>query len=253
MSKPECITIKIINEQDYKDFVKYLISLQDKKYKEFHGSLVLNSKYEMIGIRVPVMRDIAKNIASSNIEEFLKYAQDKYYEEVMIQGLVISHIKDEKIFYKYFKKFISKIDNWAICDSFCSSIKIVRKYEEKYFKEAINLSLNKDEFISRVGLVLILNHFINQNNIHIIYDTLNKIQSDKFYINMAEAWLLCEMYIKFPKSTMEFFKKNNLNKFTQNKAISKVHDSYRVSKEEKELLNAFKNILIKNTKKHIIK
>ena len=42
------------------------------------------------------------------------------------------------------------------------------------------------------------------------------------------------------KKKKEFIKKNNLNKFTQNKAISKIHDSYRVSKEEKESLNAFK-------------
>ena len=57
---------------------------------------------------------------------------------------------------------------------------------------------------------------------------------------MAEAWLLCDMFIKFPNETKNFLKKNNLNKFTQNKAISKIHDSYRVTKEEKELLNNFK-------------
>lgn len=228
------------NRDKYRQFVEYLISIQDLKYKEFHSSLVLNSKYEMIGIRVPIMRDIAKKIAKGNIEEFLEYAQDRYYEEVMIQGLVISHIKDEKEFYKYFREYIKKIDNWALCDSFCSSIKIVKKYEEKYFKEAVKMALNKKEFISRVGLVMILNHFINQNNFDGIFDTLNKIQSDKFYINMAEAWLLCEMYIKFPKETTKFLKKNNLNTFTQNKAISKIHDSYRVSKEEKEILNNYR-------------
>ena len=228
------------NKEKYKQFVKYLKSIQDIKYKEFHSSLVLNSKYEMIGIRVPIMRDIAKKIAKGNIEDFLKYTQDRYYEEVMIQGFVISHIKDEKQFYNYFKEYINKIDNWALCDSFCSSIKIVRKYEEKFFKETIKMALNKEEFISRVGLVMILNHFISQNNLKAIFDTLNKIQSDKFYINMAEAWLLCEMYIKFPKETTKFIKKNNLNKFTQNKAISKIHDSYRVSKEEKELLNKYR-------------
>ena len=240
MSTPKFITVKTWNEDDYKEFVKYLISLQDIKYREFHSSLVLNSKYEMIGIRVPIMRDIAKKIAQGNIEEFLNYANDTYYEEVMIQGLVISHIKDEKQFYKYFKKYINKIDNWALCDSFCSSIKIVRKYEEKYFEEAIKLALNKEEFISRVGLVMILNHFISKDNLGVILDTLDKIQSDKFYINMAEAWLLCEAYIKFPKEIKEFIKNNKLNKFTQNKAISKIHDSYRVSKEEKELLNNYR-------------
>lgn len=228
------------NRETYESFVGYLISIQDVKYKEFHSSLVLNSQYEIIGIRLPIMRDIAKKITKGNIEEFLTYAQDRYYEEVMIQGLVISHIKDEEVFYKYFKKHVNKIDNWALCDSFCSAIKIVRKYEEKYFNEAIKMALNKSEFISRVGLVMLLNHFVNQNNLETIFDTLNKIQSDKFYINMAEAWLVCEIYIKFPKEAKEFIKKNNLNKFTQNKSISKIHDSYRVSKEEKELLNKFR-------------
>lgn len=229
------------DEKSYKDFVESLINIRDEKYKEFHSSLVLNSKYEMIGIRVPTMKKIAKEIAkTTDLEKFFEYAQDKYYEEVMIQGLVISHIKDEKLFYKYFKKHINKIDNWALCDTFCSAIKIIKKYEDKYFKEAINMSLNKKEFISRVGLVIILDHFISRENINTIYETLNKINSDKFYINMAEAWLVCELYIKYSSETKEFIKNNNLNKFTQNKAISKIHDSYRVSAEEKDLLNEYR-------------
>ena len=240
MPTPQFITIKTWNKENYKEFVKYLISLQDVKYKDFHSSLVLNSKYEMIGIRVPIMRDVAKKIAKSNIEEFLECVEDKYYEEVLIQGLVISNIKDEKIFYKYFEKYISKIDNWAICDSFSSSIKIIRKHKEKYFNEAIKMALNKKEFTSRVGLVIILNHFISLDNLKDIFNILNKIQSDKFYINMAEAWLVCEMYIKYPKETKKFIINNNLNKFTQNKVISKIHDSYRVSKEEKELLSKYR-------------
>ena len=228
------------NKVTYKLFLKYLLSLEDNNYKEFHKSIVLNSKYKMIGIRLPIMRDIAKKISKTNIEDFLKYVGNNYYEEVMIEGLVISHIKEENLFYNYFKKYINKIDNWAICDSFCNSVKIVRKYEEKYFKEAINLSLNKEEFISRVGLIIILNHFINEDNIYDIFNLLNKIQSNKFYINMAEAWLICELYIKNPKETIKFIKSNNLNKFTLNKSISKIHDSYRVSKEEKEFLNRYR-------------
>lgn len=235
----QSITFNTWNEDTYKNFIIYLKSLQDTKYKEFHSSLVLNSKYEMIGIRLPIMRDIAKKIAKNNIEDFLKYAQNNYYEEIMIQGLVISHIKEEKQFYKYFKNHIKKIDNWALCDSFCNSIKIVTKYENKYFKEAIKLSLDKREFMSRVGIVMILSHFLSEDKLNDIFNTLNKIQSDKFYVNMAEAWLICEMYIKYPNETRIFLGNNSLNRFTQNKAISKIHDSYRVSKEEKELINKY--------------
>lgn len=91
-------------------------------------------------------------------------------------------------------------------------------------------------------LVLILDYFISQKNLEKIFKVMNEIQSDKFYINMAESWLICEIYIKFPKETEEFLKKNNLNKFTQNKAISKIHDSYRIGKDEKELLNKYRKI-----------
>lgn len=104
----------------------------------------------------------------------------------------------------------------------------------------IKISLSNEEFIARVGLVTILDHFINDENLDSIFDTLNKIKSDKLYINMAEAWLVCELYCKHPKETKEFIKNNNLNKFTQNKAISKIRDSYRVSKGEKEELNGYR-------------
>ena len=57
---------------------------------------------------------------------------------------------------------------------------------------------------------------------------------------MAEAWLVCEMYIKFPNETEIFLKSNNLNKFTQNKAISKIHDSNRISKKEKDKIKVYK-------------
>ncbi len=62
-------------KDNYRKFLEYLISQEDKEYREFHKSLVLNSKYEIIGIRVPNMRKIAKDIAKTNIEEFLKCAR----------------------------------------------------------------------------------------------------------------------------------------------------------------------------------
>lgn len=229
------------DKESYKEFINYLISLQDLKYREFNNSLILNSKYEMIGIRLPIMRNIAKEIAKyTDVEDFLNISENNYYEEIMIQGFVISYIKDEKIFNDYFKEHIKKIDNWSLCDSFCSSIKIVEKFEDKYFKEAVKLSLCEDEFISRTGLVIILNHFVSKENLDEIYDMLNKIESDLFYINMAEAWLICELYIKFPNDTTKFIKNNKLNKFTQNKSISKINDSFRVSKEKKDELKKYR-------------
>ena len=57
---------------------------------------------------------------------------------------------------------------------------------------------------------------------------------------MAEAWLVSFMFVKHRDETLEYMKNNKLNKFTYNKAISKIHDSYRVKKEDKEYLNSLR-------------
>ena len=56
------------------------------------------------------------------------------------------------------------------------------------------------------------------------------------YVKMAAAWAVSVCYVKFPEKTEVFLRKNLLDDFTHNKAIQKIRESYRVSKEEKERL-----------------
>jgi 3-methyladenine DNA glycosylase AlkD len=236
------MNIKEWNEDSYKEYIDYLFSIQDLKYKEFNKSLSLRTKYEMIGIKVPVLRKLAKEISkSTNIYDYLKVCKSKYYEEVLMEGYIISFIKDEKYFNKIFKEYIKKLDDWSLCDQFCDSIDIVEKYPDKYFKYACKLALNKKEFIARVGIVIILEHFIKPTNyLNDIFELLDSIESDQFYVNMAEAWLLSFMFVYHRNETLKYLEKNKLNKFTQNKAISKIHDSFRVSKEDKEYVTTLR-------------
>ena len=229
----------IWTKETYQEYIKYLITIKEDKYKEFHSKLCF-TKYKILGIRLPIIRKISKQISNTNYKDFLKYTKSKYYEEVMIEGLVISAIKDELIFDKYFNKYINKIDNWGICDSFCNSLNLVNKNPSKYFKLCKELSLSKEEFISRVGLIIILNYFIKKEYLTDIFNNLDSIKSDKYYVNMAQAWLICELYIYYPQSTEKYLKNNKLNKFTHNKSISKIRESYRISKETKEYLNTLK-------------
>ena len=58
----------------------------------------------------------------------------------------------------------------------------------------------------------------------------------EYYVNMMNAWIFCECFIKQRDKTMEYLKRHKLNKFTINKGISKCRDSYRVSDIDKEML-----------------
>lgn len=220
--------------QNYDDFINYLKSLQDIEYKKFHEKLT-TTKYEIIGIRVPILRRIAKEIIKTNYKKFLSDVGSTYYEEVFIEGLVIASLPEEDLF-SYLQKFVNKIDNWAICDSFCNSLKFIKKDPDKYFSYFKDCVLSKEEFKIRVGLVILLNYYIQEKYIKDIFDLIDNIKVDKYYVNMAAAWLLAEMYIKYPTITEEYLNITNINDFTFNKTISKICDSYRVSKKEKERL-----------------
>lgn len=227
------------NEQTYKEYKEYLKSIAEEQYKVFQSKICF-TKYEILGIRIPKLRQIAKSISKGDIINFLNINTYQYYEEIFIAGIVITNLKDEKLFNQFFSEFIKHIDNWAICDSFCNSLTIVEKNPEKYFKLALKLSKDKKEYKARVGLIIILSHFVQEPYLERIYNLLDEINSNQYYVNMAEAWLLCELYIKDKTRATKYLQKNNLNSFTQNKAISKIRDSYRVTKEEKDYLNTLK-------------
>ena len=216
----------------YQKFREYLFSLQDVEYKKFHGGLV-KTKYEIIGIRMPIQRKIAKEISKGNVKDFLMISKDYYYEEVNIKGLVIANLEDVS---DYLDEFVLKIDNWAICDSFCSSLKVVKNNKEKYWTIIENYLQNENEFVGRVGVVLLLNFYVEKDYVLNILNLVDKLKRDEYYVNMAVSWLVAECFIKYPDLTLDYIKKNNLSAFTQNKMISKIRDSYRVDKKIKDML-----------------
>lgn len=220
----------IWNKNTYDEFINYLKSLGELEYREFNSKIV-NTKLEMIGIRLPILRNIAKKISESNLEEYFKLVGKYYYEEVMIYGLVLAN---SNYLDKYLIDFIEKIDNWSICDSFVSSLKCINKSLGKYWIYINSLiDLNK-EFQTRVSIVIMMNYYLNDNYIDRVLKIISNIKTDKYYINMAISWLISVAIINYPDKIFDLFNSENLCKFVQNKAISKINDSYRIDKSIKE-------------------
>ena len=229
----------IWNKDSYQLFMDYLVSLRDFKYQEFNRKII-NTKYVMLGIKIPKLREIAKNIFKGDYKAFLNIVTNDYYELVLIKGLVISLLKDLKELNIYFSSYIELIDNWAICDTFSNSLKIVNNNKE-YFINIINDLINKkEEYKVRLGLVLLLDYYVLEEYLDYIFDFINKTNSNLYYINMARAWLLCECFTKYPSITLKYLENNTLDKFTINKTISKINDSYRIDKKLKEYVLKFK-------------
>ena len=139
---------------------------------------------------------------------------------------------------KYINKLIKYIDSWSVTDTLKFSIK---NHEDEYLKYAKELINSKETYARRTGVRILfsytkLDDYIDQ--IFRIIDSLN--DEEEYYVNMAVAWLLCELMIKQRDRTLKYLKNHNLNKFTINKMISKCRDSFRVSEEDKGFLLKYK-------------
>lgn len=235
-------------KDDYSEFRKYLYSQQDLEYRKFHSSLVpgIGEHYDFIGIRMPILRELGKYISKGNWHSFLAVIPspdyELTYEERTIKGIVIGLAKvDYNEFLSLIDSFLPSIDNWAICDCFCSGLKQVRKYKDQFLTVALEYCKSSNPWIVRAGLVIILFHLIEEDTLNIIFALADSINSEEYYVNMAVAWLLSMCYVKYPNKTLEYFENNTtLCDFTYNKALQKTRESLRVSSSDKEYLNTLK-------------
>ena len=102
----------------------------------------------------------------------------------------------------------------------------------------IALILDSREFFIRAGYIILLNYYIDDEHISDILSLCEK-ESNYYYVNMSVSWLISYCFIGYKEKVLELFKSKKLSPFVQNKAISKIRESYRVSKEDKEYVKKF--------------
>ena len=228
--------------KDMKLILKELKSLADDDYKIFNARTI-PTKQQMLGVRIPELRKIAKKIArdDTSTTDFLKADKQNIYELVFLEGLVLSYLdKSFKELLPLTESFLKKVDNWAQIDSSISSFKNIKKDKNGVLETVKKWLKSDEEFVVRAGLIMLLGQYVEKENLQMIFDLSQSVKHKAYYVHMANAWLISVCMAKFPKETIEFFKNNTLDDKTHNKAIQKSRESYRVSKEDKILINELK-------------
>ena len=228
-----------------KEIREELDQLGEESYKQFNQKLIPGTDH-VIGVRMPALRKLAKGIAKTDLKQYLEEAQTEIdersaHEEIMLYGLVLGYAKmstEQRM--QALDMFVPKIHNWAVCDSCCMGYKFMQKEPEVWFSYLQTYQNSSREFEVRFAVVSLLAHYINETYLDQVLQILNRLRHDGYYVKMAVAWAVSICYIQFPVQTKAFLLKNELDDFTQNKAIQKIRESYRVSREEKEELNLLK-------------
>ena len=227
------------------DIMKKLNELADKKYQDFHTSLCPGTE-NIIGVRVPILRNYAKELfKEKDWKQTIKEIDNEYYEEIMLQGMLIGQAKTEdiNIVLKYIEEYVPKIDNWAICDVFCAGLKITKKYKKEMW-DFIQKYLKSDkEFEIRFAVVMILDYYIEETYLQEDFKIFENIKNKNYYVKMAVAWAISICLIKFYNETVKYMETSKLDSWTYNKAIQKAIESYRISDENKKVLREMKKLL----------
>lgn len=215
-----------------------LLEMQDIKYKEFHSKLCPETD-NIIGIRVPILRNYAKELSKKySIQELLETIEDEYYEETMLKGMLIGLEKECNL--EHIREFVPKINNWSVCDVFCAGLKCTKTYKTEMW-ELINEYLKSEkEFEIRFAVVMILDYYIEKEYLKQDFKIFDSINHEGYYVKMAVAWAVSIALVKFYEETVEYLKECKLDKFTYNKAIQKAIESYRITDEQKKQLRKMK-------------
>lgn len=225
-------------QNDYLQYIDFLKSISEEKFRDFSSKLIPDTP-NMLGIRTPDLRKIAKEILKGNYAEFLECKKSNCHEEVIIEGLVMAGIKcgyDEMS--GYMKRFADNIYNWAICDTV--SFKGMKKYLPELFADIEYFIYHKNPWVQRFGFGLLLEFYLTDEYIDRVLEYTDSVNSDFYYVQMMQSWLVATAAAKQRDKTIAYLEHDNLNDFTHNKAIQKMRESYRISKEDKEYIKSLK-------------
>ena len=222
------------------DIQKMLLSEQDIGYKEFHKKLMPTiPEDKIIGIRIPVLRKIAKEISSSpEAEEFMNTLPHKYYEENNLHAFLIEKIKDYDEALKKTEEFLPYVDNWATCDSF--SPKVFSENRDKIILKIKEWLSSDKEFTVRYAIGLLMNLFLDEDFKKEYPHFAAEVKSDKYYIKMMQAWYFATALAKQYDTAILFLEEKRLDPWVHNKSIQKAVESRSIDDETKKYLRTLK-------------
>lgn len=217
-----------------------LLENRDEKYADFNARLIPTiERSKILGVRMPILRKITKN-RYTELEEndFLKQLPHKYQEENLIHGIMISEIQNLELCIKELDRFLSFVDNWAVCDVL--SPNVLKNDREKALRK-VDLWLKSEcVYTVRFAISVLMQYFLDKEFNDKYLEKVAKIENDDYYVKMMQAWYFATALVKQWKDAIVYLEKKKLKTWVHNKTIQKAIESRRISAENKEYLKALK-------------
>lgn len=214
-----------MNINDYQEKLNQSI---DPKYQKFSSSLS-GSLLPLLGIRIPLLRSLIKEVKDDKSFDPQKLKLNKYLEyNLSYLAISLERLNDIKSQMEFLSINLVYAKGWQVTDTLVSYVrKLSFKEYFPYFKDLIQ---SKDTFTRRFAIVL-MRRFASDKDISKAFTYLK--DDKEYYVEMAWAWLIADVMVYQPSQALLILKRKQLSSTIKKKATQKIRDSYRVDEELK--------------------
>ena len=223
-----------------KNVLDLLYAAQDVEYRNFNSGLIPNISRELfIGVRTPILRNIAKDIIKSGMgDDFISKLPHKFFEENQLHAFIVSEIRDFDRAVFETERFLPFINNWATCDQM--SPRVFKKNLDTLIQHVCKWIKSKDIYAVRFAVKTLMQYWLDDNFDEKYADMVADIKSDEYYVNMMRAWYFATAAAKQFDRILPYLKQGRIDEWTRLRAIQKATESFRVSDKNKQKLRALR-------------
>lgn len=217
---------------------------QNTEYRTFNARVVATADpTTMLGVRVPKLRRLAKEILrSGNADAFLEELPHAYYEEYLLHAFMLNEERDPERTIEMLGLFLPFVDNWAVADSLAP--KSFRKLAPERLEELSQTYMaSAHEYTKRFGISLLMHYLLPEHFRPEHLAWAEEADDGRYYVEMMVGWYVAEALVTQEETVLPFIEAKVLLEKTERMAIQKALDSRRIAPEMKEHLRQIRATL----------
>ena len=215
-----------------------LLEFEDREYGEFQRKLVPNvDPHRLIGVRLPDIRAVAKQIrGTEEAERFMFALPHFYYDEDMLHAMLINEIKDiDRLFYEI-DEFLPLVDNWAVCDTI--KPKVFKKHREALWEKIPEYLASPLEYTVRFGISMLMSNFLDEDFRPEALELVYNIEREEYYVKMMQAWFFATAAAKRYDETIPYIERGMKDRTVQRMTVRKCIESFRIPDDRKKYIKS---------------
>ncbi len=200
-----------------------------------HNAVISDTHYPMWGVRIPVLRTLAKELSKNDWETLTYCEHYESFEQVLVTALAVAYARcpfTQKQTALW--RILPALDSWAMTDTVVPTLKPHRDDVEPLRSFALACLKSEHEYTVRFGVIVLMDYFLSPEELPWTMKQLTCIRDERYYVRMALAWCYAEIAVRKPECILRLLESGSLDSFVHNKTIQKMRESYRIRADVKD-------------------